>query len=449
MSHAFFFSRRALLIVLGCLVCQAGAGLFYASRAIQPDVITELGWTRTMWSSAMAPMIFVTSVCQAVIGAACVRYGIRPVLVVSVLCLGGTYFVLAGMHSLAVFYLATLLLAVGNAGIGDVSVGAVVTRWFDRSRGLALGFAFAGSNIGAVVFVHAITDWTGLFGWRGASVALGLASIAAILPFALFVVRDPRPGEGEAASRADGALAAVGPGAGAGAGSGRGATRKPGEDAAATVEDEGGSVSLGPALRSPAFWILFFTVFCYAVAQLGMIDHLILYLVDLGYDRREAANAFELTVGAGILAKLGSGVVALRFRTRHLLVANTALLACAVALLPFAADPRVLALAGVAFGIATSARDVLIPLATAEFFGSRYFAEIYGMMMLAYFPGGGLGPLVLARAHDVSGSYASGFVACLAVLVVALVGQVVAVRLRLETARGPVVPAPAAGGSEA
>src|SRR5690606_10203042 len=102
--------------------------------------------------------------------------------------------------------------------------------------------------------------------------------------------------------------------------------------------------------------------------QLGMIDHLVLYLVDLGYARSEAADALGLTVGAGILAKLGAGAVALRMPTRRLLVANTALLALAVALLPFAADPRILVAAGVAFGIATSARDVLIPLSAAEFF---------------------------------------------------------------------------------
>ena len=67
----------------------------------------------------------------------------------------GTFLVLSGMHSLPTFYAATMLLALGNAGIGDVSVGAVITRWFERSRGMALGFALAGSNIGAVVFVPA------------------------------------------------------------------------------------------------------------------------------------------------------------------------------------------------------------------------------------------------------------------------------------------------------
>ena len=122
---SFLFSRKAVLVIVGCLVCQMGAGLFYASRAIAPDVIRDLGWTRTMWSSAMAPMIFVTSVCQAVIGAACVRYGVRPVLVGAVVCLGATFLVLASMQSLPAFYAATMLLALGNAGIGDVSVGAL------------------------------------------------------------------------------------------------------------------------------------------------------------------------------------------------------------------------------------------------------------------------------------------------------------------------------------
>ena len=418
MKKSYLLSRQAMLIVLGCLVCQAGAGLFYASRAIAPDVIAELGWTRTMWSSAMAPMIFVTSVSQALIGAACVRYGIRPVLVVAVLCLGATFFAFAGMHSLPAYYGATMLLALGNAGIGDVSVGAVITRWFDRSRGIALGFAFAGSNIGAVFFVRAITEWTGSVGWRAATAAVGVLAVAVILPFALFVVRDPRSDEGEGAAEARAGSIAASP-------MRVGASRTPAPIEAAGEHDS----TVSDSLKSPAFWILFFTVFCYAVAQLGMLDHLILYLVDLGYARSAAADALGLTVGAGILAKLGAGVVALRVPTRILLIVNTALLAFSIALLPFAADPWLLGVAGVAFGIATSARDVLIPLAAAEFFGSRYFAGIYGIMMLAYFPGGGLGPLVLARVHDVTGSYEMGFMVCLAFLIAALTGQVFASRL--------------------
>ncbi len=71
---------------------------------------------------------------------------------------------------------------------------------------------------------------------------------------------------------------------------------------------------------------------------------------------------------------------------------------------------------GVVFGVATAARDVLFPLLVAQVFGPRYIAAIYGFFMLSYFPGGGLGPIGLARLHDVLGSYAIGFGLCAGML---------------------------------
>jgi len=134
---------RAALVVLGCLVCQLGAGFFYATRALSPDLIQELGWTRTMWSSAMTPMLLVSSLAQAVVGTACIRFGVRAVLLASLACLLASFVVLSGTLELWHLYLAMGLLAAGNAGIGDVVVGAVITRWFDRARGIALDTDYA------------------------------------------------------------------------------------------------------------------------------------------------------------------------------------------------------------------------------------------------------------------------------------------------------------------
>lgn len=49
-------------------------------------------------------------------------------------------------------------------------------------------------------------------------------------------------------------------------------------------------------------------------------------------------------------------------------------------------------------------------------------------MTLAYFTGGGLGPIALARSHDLLGSYGMGFAGCFGILLLALVGQTFAVR---------------------
>lgn len=394
-------SGRGLLVLLGCLACQMGAGLFYASQSLSRDVIEDMGWTRAMWSSALAPMIFISSLSQAFVGAACVRFGVRPVLVLAVVLLGVSFVVLANMSELWHFYVATTCLALGNGGIGDVSIGAVVTRWFRRARSMALGVAMVGSNLGAVVFVHALGVLSDGRTWREATLWVGLLGALCILPFALFAVRDPRPGEGVEGEWA--------------------AEDTPDVDVSSTAE--AASVSLRDAMRHTSFWVFFFTLFAYALAQLGIANHLILHLTDLGYSGSEARLALEFTVGAGIAAKLGAGVVALRLSARTALFANTALLTTAFALLPFAGNPTVLGLFGVAFGISTAARDVLFPLLVVQVFGTREFAKIFGVFMLAYFPGGGLGPMALGALYDATGSYQLGFGvlgACLAAVLLGL-----------------------------
>jgi len=383
---------RSLLVLVACTACQMGAGLFYATQALSGDVIDELGWTRAQWSSALVPMLFVSSIAQAFAGGACVRFGVRPVITCAVLLLGAASVVLANVHSLWQLHVAMLLVALANAGIGDVSVGAVVTRWFDRARGMALGFATVGSNLGAVIFVQALAGLSAQGSWREASLQVGLGGAAIILPFALFVIRDPGPGEG-----AD-----------------------PDEPRAATPEKQS---RLRETLQQPAFWIFFLTVFGYALAQLGIVNHLRLHLEDLGYSTREAQGTLSLAIGAGIAAKLGAGVIALSLTPRVALAANTLLLAGSFALIPYADDPRVLGLFGLVFGISVAARDVLVPLLVARMFGTRDFAKIFGLVMLAYAPGGALGPIALGALHDTVGSYAVGFALVGAILLLAAIGQ--------------------------
>jgi hypothetical protein len=381
---------RAVLVVLGCLVCQLGAGFFYATRALSPDMIDELGWTRAMWSSAMAPMLLVSSLAQATVGTLCLRVGVRSVILASIAALLGCFVVLSRTFELWQLYLAMMLLAVGNAGIGDVVIGAVITQWFRRGRGLALGIALTGSNLGGVAFVHAIAALASTGSWRQAALSIGAGGVAVMLPFALFAVRDPRPGERVFGEAGDEVRASAAP------------------------TSDAPSLALGAALGTPAFWVLVYVLFCYAFSQLGMVDHLMLYLTDLGHSRTEAASYLELTLLAGILSKLGAGAIALRLSARSALALNTAMLTAGVALLPFADRPGVLTVFGVLFGVATAARDVLFPLLIAQMFGTRYIAQLYGVIMIAFFPGGGIGPLALAAARDLLGGYDLGFYACAA-----------------------------------
>ncbi|MEZ4289801.1 MAG: hypothetical protein R3E53_04390 [Myxococcota bacterium] len=110
---------RPALVVLGCMACQMGAGWFsVATRALSPDVIADLGWSRTVWSSGAGAVLLVSSIAaDTFVGTACVRFGVRPVVVASVGLLAASVVALATMQGVtAQFYLAMILLASAAQG---------------------------------------------------------------------------------------------------------------------------------------------------------------------------------------------------------------------------------------------------------------------------------------------------------------------------------------------
>lgn len=119
------------------------------------------------------------------------RANIRTICVTAALVVGGGTLAASWATSLpqlyAIFFLAGLL----GGGALFAPLIAVVGSWFPAGAGLAIGIVSAGHGLGqgGVPFAAALLI-EGL-GWRGAMAALGLATLALLLPLALLVRRPP------------------------------------------------------------------------------------------------------------------------------------------------------------------------------------------------------------------------------------------------------------------
>ncbi len=90
---------------------------------------------------------------------------------------------------LYVFYAA---LGVATSGITPVSYCAIVTRWFDRYRGLALGVMMLGLGLGALIIPILAQHLTAAFGWRSSFELAGAATLVITVPAITLFLRTAR-----------------------------------------------------------------------------------------------------------------------------------------------------------------------------------------------------------------------------------------------------------------
>jgi MFS family permease len=366
-----------------------GLGGYIFAVFLKP-IVADMGWSRTAFSASGGPFLLAMALASPLVGTLTERVGARAVFAGSIVLVAVALVLFSHMQALWQFYALGLLLGAATTGLGDIPAGAVVSRWFGRGRGLALGIVYVGSNIGGTIVPVAATAIAAGSSWRVALRVLAAAGCLVVLPAALGFVREPRG-------------APVG-------------------DVPVEPEAEEG-LTLAEARRTPSFWILFWVLFAFYFYYLGVNHHLVAFLSDAGFSDASAARHFSAAVAVGILGKLGMGLVADRVAARRAIVLNFSLLtAGSLLLLGVGRAPALLPVFLAVHGFTVAAENVTLPLVVADCFGVRHLARIYGALMLALLPGGVAGATYAGWMFDTTGSYRPAFETFAVLNVVAVVG---------------------------
>lgn len=373
---------RTLLVMLGCLLAQMGLAYGYVFPALAQDILADTGWTRSELAFARLPQIAIMAAASPFIGTLVFRWGGRKVLAGSAALLGVIFlWFFPRTESLSVYYALMIATGIALAGIGDITVGQVVSQWINRWRGLLLGIVYAGSNLGGLVLVPWVVQISAEQGWREALGTMGWGALLVMLPSVIFLVRDRRNSAPVEKHEA-----------------GSGASR---------LESDR-DLSLRAALRTRSFWILSFSLFAFFFYFLAMLEHMVLHLTDIGMDRGEAVARYTTAIGLGIWSKIGLGLVADRINDRYSVLIDCAVLALSSVLLLLTPGSLTLWVFVFSFGFSYAARDVVYPLIVTYCFGLRYMAPIYGALMVSLLFGAA-GPFFAAAVYDHYGNYDVAF----------------------------------------
>jgi MFS family permease len=325
------------------------------------------------------------------------RHGPRPVIESGVCLLASGLLLAPGIGRPWQLYATLGVLVGGGANLMSFTAQSLyLPNWFVRRRGLAIGVAFSGVGVGAVVLLPWLQTIISDDGWRASCRAMGLLVLLVVGPLNLLVRRRPED---------IGLLPDGGPHA-AGAGGRRGPSNVV-DPAWASVE-----WTLARAARTGRFWWVVLAYFCGLFAWYAIQVHQTEYLIESGFSPSVAAWALGLVSVVAIPGQVGLGALSDRVGREWVWSAGClGFAACYAALVALerAPSPALLWLMVASQGLLGYGLTSVIGAIPAEIFEGRHYGRIFGTLMLAAVLGGACGPWLTGVLHDATGSYAPAF----------------------------------------
>jgi MFS family permease len=171
------------------LILFFNSGARYSFGVLFKPMVADLGWNRGPISFAFFLNMTLFALSNVVVGKFYDRYGPKWVIIISTLLISAGYSLISVTSSLWEFYVYYgVLAAIGTGGVSIPLMSVLISKWFDKWRGLAISLTLSGSCLGHFVMIPAITAFTLHLGWRSSYFAMGLVMFIVNLSVVLLVI---------------------------------------------------------------------------------------------------------------------------------------------------------------------------------------------------------------------------------------------------------------------
>ncbi|HEV7477421.1 MAG TPA: MFS transporter [Burkholderiales bacterium] len=348
----------------------------------------ERGWSKTALSGAAALQQMEAALLGPVLGWLLDRFGAQVFIRAGVFFLGGGLMLLSTVDSLAGFYGAFVVIAMGGSLAGFFPLNVALIHWFERFRARALSSMSLGLAFGGIA--APLVAWSlQTYGWRPTAFYSGVIAIVVGFPLALVMRNKPE----DYGLKVDGAV------------------ELPFDKSSVNENKESTrDFTAREALRTPAFWLLSlghgFALFVVHTVLVHAITHL---KEGLGYTLAAAALVMGLVTAFQIVGVMIGWWIGDRFDKRLIAAACMLMHAVGLLLLTYALAMPMLVGFAVLHGIAWGLRGPFMQALRADYFGRASIGMILGLSYMIIIIGQMGGPLIAGAFADAHGNYQVGF----------------------------------------
>ena len=299
--------------------------------------------------------------------------------------------------SLLVYYFLWFVYTVGYILSGPIPHQIVISHWFRKKRGRAMGVVYVGVGLIGALGSYIVKPVTESLNFHQALLIIGLIMFLA-WPLAMFILRDKPSDKGQF----------------------------PDGDEVPSAEQKIEAKTFGYLLGQWSFWLLLIGSLC-SIGSIGAINqHMKLVFKDSGFTDQQALNSVWKAASVGILissigGRLLIGWFADIFPMKYVMTVTYFIVAASIPLLLGVKPSTNPLLFAIVFGFAMGADYMLIPLMAARQFGVNSLARAMAVILPVNTIGQTWVPYGVAFLRDHYGNYE---VAMGAVLALAIVGAI-------------------------
>ena len=338
------------------------------------------------------------------------RYSPRKFILWGSIVSGLTSFVLSLANSLWFLYVFYFIAGIAGGFCNAIACFTLLSRWFTRKWGTAIGIVMAGGGIGSMVIQPVVGIIAQNLGWQATYLFSGALVLAINVPLILFVLKDSPESMGllsdgdrpqEIASHTNSKIPI-----------------QTGTEANTAVQ----KTTLISYLKRPALWLMGISFTFFAIGYNAVTTHEVSFITDMNVSATVAAAALGITLGIGAISSLASGWLADRLISRYVAILFILLAIVGMIILIQANTLSQIWLFVVIGGFGLGASGTLLPIMTRDIFGATNFSAIFGFSVVSLAVGNAIGAPIAGFIFDATGSYHNVFIIITAIYAAAILG---------------------------
>jgi sugar phosphate permease len=374
------------IVISGIFLHFFSGGSFYYGFSVFFNPIRDaFNWSAANTSVAFTLRGLETGVFSPLVGVLADKISPRKLMLAGWTVIGLGFVLLSRINSIWAFYGSFMLIALGMSFGTGLVMNTTIANWFSKKRSRALSLLLVGPGFsGLLAPLMAIS--VGEIGWRNTLVVLGCAMWVIGLPLTM-VFRD-RPGNYGYLPDGDTAVELKGP-------------------VAKSSSQNRTGYTAREALKTRAFWLLSMSSLFQQMGTSAITVHIVAYLESVNVPTAIAAIAVTGMTFCSLIGRLGIGFLGDFMNKRYLIAASLALQTVGLLLFSLITSNSLWLLGAflLTYGPGFGGPIPLRPALQADYFGTKSYGSIMGLLTLTSVAGGLLSPIIAGWIFDVTGSY--------------------------------------------